>query len=175
MKEQLQKHQGTASWSAAVMALALFGSEVVDFIKDKDGIQDQQDQSIMQGMGEKHAAYIEWKGRTVTDMRALEAQVMHCRESIAGLTATVDMLTSKHGGKVDRALEEVKTYIAKPLPASADMVIDLDEEDLGVAPSRRPAPNKAKKRKRFKSKLRSGDKVVVNQEQVQQHIKEMFR
>ena len=176
MREQLQRHQGTATWAAAVMALAAVASEVVDVVKAKDDIQDKTSTKIMSTLGEKQAAYAEWKTRTVDDIKQLEASVLHCRESIAGLTATVDILTNRQGGKADRALEEVKTYISAPLPASADMVIDLESSELGapLIVRGRPTSRHKSKKKRLKSTLKSDDKIEISKEQTQQKVYELF-
>ncbi len=163
------KRQRAINWVAIIGAFGAAGGTVVESYR-----KGSTDDTIKLTFARELAAYHTWRDIAIQDLQMLEAENKQLRESIAGLTATVDLLAERRPSAARQAASEVRRYIEQPPPievmASDGMIKKTIEKS---ATTSLPAPSVIREMK-MPSRIRASRSFDISPDKIQKRLEQLF-
>ena len=154
-----ERKQRAVNWIAVIGALGAASGTVVESYR-----KGSTDDAIKLTVAREVATLNEWKRNAVDDLAMLDEENARLRESVAALTATVELLADRNRSEARRAVSEVKRglELLEPEPEFDEVLDEMPESDaVELAPP-------------SKSRIRASRSIEVPQEQVQAQVEQLF-
>jgi len=161
-----EKRQRAVNWIAVIGALGAAGGTIVESYR-----KGSTDDTIKMTVAREVAMLNEWRRNATADLTMLDEENARLRESVAALTATVELLTERNRPEARRAVSEVKRGLEAPTP-DPEFLDDGDgvPDSASVEPTALDKPRPAPK----SSRIRASRSIELEQKQVQQQVEQLF-